>query len=105
MTPVPSNQSGTKARALQLNLIHGHRVTSVHVASNATQAEKLRDMLAEQGFEFHLSRPYLLFSAGKANSRLRSTKRVPKVVIHRGKDTQDFRYSSSSNRRSPEKPA
>jgi ribonuclease HIII len=88
MTPVPSNQSRTKARALQLNLIHGQRVTSFTLPLTPTQAEKLRELLAEQGFEF-ISRPYMLFSARKGKLSIAVYEKGPKVVIQ-GKETQDF---------------
>src|SRR5258707_15102991 len=64
MAPIPSNQSRAKPRALQLNLIHGQRVTSLTLPLTAVQAGKLRELLAEQGFEF-ISRPYMLFFAQK----------------------------------------
>ena len=88
MTPVPSNQSGTKARALQLILIHAQMVTSFTLPLTPTQAEKLRELLAEQGFEF-ISRPYMLFSARKGKLSIAVYEKGPKVVIQ-GKETQDF---------------
>jgi len=86
--PVPSNQGSAKPRALQLNLIHAQRVTSFSLPLTATQAEKLRELLAGQGFEF-ISRPYMLFSARKGKLSIAVYEKGPKVVIQ-GKETENF---------------
>jgi ribonuclease HIII len=88
VTPIPSNQSHAKPRALQLNLIHAQRVTSFTLPLTPAQAEKLRELLAEQGFEF-ISRPYMLFFAQKGKLSIAVYEKGPKVVIQ-GKETQEF---------------
>jgi ribonuclease HIII len=86
--PVPTNQCPAKARALQLNLIHGQQVTSFSLPLTAAQAVKLRALLEEQGFEF-ISRPYMLFFAQKGKLSIAVYEKGPKVVIQ-GKETEDF---------------
>jgi ribonuclease HIII len=88
MKPVPSNQGRAKPRALELNLIHAQQVTSLSLPLSAAQAEKLRDLLAEQDFEF-ISRPYMLFFASKGKLSIAVYEKGPKVVIQ-GKGTEDF---------------
>lgn len=88
MKPIPSNQSRAKPRALQLNLIHAQRVTSFTLPLTPVQAEKLRELLAEQGFEF-ISRPYMLFFAQKGKLSVAVYEKGPKVVVQ-GKETEDF---------------
>jgi ribonuclease HIII len=88
VSPIPSQQSRTKARALKLNLIHGQPVTSFSLALTSNQAEKLRQLLADQGFEF-ISRPYMLFFAKKGKLSIAVYEKGPKVVIQ-GKETEDF---------------
>ena len=88
MEPVPSNQGGAKPRALQLNLIHDQRVTSFTLPLTAAQAEKLRELLAGQAFEF-ISRPYMLFFAQKGKLSIAMYEKGPKVVIQ-GKETENF---------------
>jgi ribonuclease HIII len=86
--PVPRDQSCAKPRALQLNLIHAQRVNSFSLPLDAAQAEKLRELLTEQGFEF-ISRPYMLFFAKKGKLSIAVYEKGPKVVIQ-GKGTEDF---------------
>jgi ribonuclease HIII len=86
--PKPSDQSPAKPRALQINLIHAQQVTSFSLPLSSTQAEKLRQLLAEQGFEF-ISRPYMLFFARKGKLSVAVYEKGPKVVIQ-GKETEDF---------------
>ena len=88
MAPVPSDQSRAKHGALQLNLIHAQRVTSFSLPLTAAQAEKLRQLLADQDFEF-ISRPYMLFFARKGKLSVAVYEKGPKVVIQ-GKETEDF---------------
>ena len=88
MKPIPSNQGCTKPRALQLNLIHAQWVTSFSLPLSATQAEKLRELLAGQDFEF-IERPYMLFFARKGKLSIAIYEKGPKVVIQ-GKGTEDF---------------
>jgi len=86
--PVPRDQVCAKPRALQLNLIHAQRVTSFSLPLNGAQADKLRQLLTEQDFEF-ISRPYMLFSARKGKLSIAVYEKGPKVVIQ-GKGTEDF---------------
>jgi ribonuclease HIII len=86
--PIPSNQGRAKPRALQLNLIHAERVTSFSLPLSAAQATKLRELLAEQDFEF-ISRPYMLFFARKGKLSIAVYEKGPKVVVQ-GKGTEDF---------------
>jgi ribonuclease HIII len=73
---------------LQLNLIHAQQVTSFSLPLDAAQAEKLRELLTEQGFEF-ISRPYMLFFAKKGKLSIAVYEKGPKIVIQ-GKGTEDF---------------
>jgi ribonuclease HIII len=86
--PIPSDQGRAKPRALELNLIHAQQVTSFSLPLSAAQAEKLRELLAEQDFEF-VSRPYMLFFASKGKLSIAVYEKGPKVVIQ-GKGTEDF---------------
>ena len=88
MSPIPSHQSRAKPRALKLNLIHGQWVTSFTLPLSSDQAERLRQLLVDQGFEF-ISRPYMLFSARKGKLSIAVYEKGPKVVIQ-GKETEDF---------------
>jgi ribonuclease HIII len=86
--PIPSSQGRAKPRALELNLIHAQQVTSFSLPLSAAQAEKLRELLAEQDFEF-VSRPYMLFFASKGKLSVAVYEKGPKVVVQ-GKGTEDF---------------
>jgi ribonuclease HIII len=85
---VPTHQTRAKPRALQLILIHAERVTSFSLPLTQEQAEKLKTLLLDQGFEF-LSRPYMLFFAQKGKLSIAVYEKGPKVVIQ-GKGTEDF---------------
>lgn len=52
------------------------------------QAEKLRGLLAERGFEF-MTKPYCAFAATKPRLSVLVYEKGPKVVVQ-GKDTEDF---------------
>ena len=73
---------------MELNLIHALPVTSFSLSLTPEQAEKLRALLADQGFEF-VNRPYTLFFAQKGKLSVAVYEKGPKVVIQ-GKDTEDF---------------
>ncbi len=53
-----------------------------------TQAEKLRTVLAERGYEF-ITKPYCLYAASKAKVNVLVYEKGPKAVVQ-GKDTEDF---------------
>jgi ribonuclease HIII len=63
-------------------------VNSYTIAITQSQAEALRTLLAEQGFEF-VERPYTIFFAQKAGLSVAVYQKGPKVVVQ-GKDTEDF---------------
>ena len=63
-------------------------VNSYTIAITQSQAEALRTLLAEQGFEF-VDRPYTIFFAQKAGLSVAVYQNGPKVVVQ-GKDTEDF---------------
>ena len=63
-------------------------MNSYTIAITTAQAEALRKLLADQGFEF-VDRPYTIFFAQKAKLSIAVYEKGPKVVIQ-GKDTEDF---------------
>jgi ribonuclease HIII len=63
-------------------------VNSYTIAITSSQAEALRTLLAEQGFEF-ADRPYTLFFAQKPKLSVAVYEKGPKIVVQ-GKDTEDF---------------
>ncbi|MBV9491587.1 MAG: ribonuclease HIII [Verrucomicrobia bacterium] len=64
------------------------KVQTYTAALTLSQAETLRAILEEQGFEF-AERPYTLFFAHKAKLSVAAYEKGPKVVVQ-GKDTEDF---------------
>jgi ribonuclease HIII len=63
-------------------------VNSYTVPIKAEQAEALRDLLADQGFDF-IERPYTIFFAQKDKLSVAVYEKGPKVVVQ-GKDTEEF---------------
>jgi ribonuclease HIII len=63
-------------------------LTSHTQALTAAQAEKLRALLAERGFEF-MTKPYCLYAATKPKVNVLVYEKGPKVVVQ-GKGTEDF---------------
>jgi ribonuclease HIII len=63
-------------------------VNSYTVAIQPSQAEALRKLLEDQGFEF-VDRPYTIFFAQKAKLSVAVYEKGPKVVVQ-GKETEDF---------------
>jgi len=63
-------------------------LTSYTHALTAAQAEKLRALLAERGFEF-MTKPYCLYAATKPKVNVLVYEKGPKVVVQ-GKGTEDF---------------
>jgi ribonuclease HIII len=63
-------------------------LNSYTIAIQPSQAEALRKLLEERGFEF-LERPYTIFFAQKAKLSIAVYEKGPKVVVQ-GKDTEDF---------------
>ncbi|MDZ4404162.1 ribonuclease HIII [Prosthecobacter sp.] len=63
-------------------------LTSHTQALTATQAEKLRALLKERGFEF-MTKPYCLYAASKPKVNVLVYEKGPKVVVQ-GKETEDF---------------
>jgi ribonuclease HIII len=63
-------------------------VNSYTVPIKAEQAEALRDLLADQGFDF-IERPYTIFFAQKGKLSIAVYEKGPKVVVQ-GKDTEEF---------------
>jgi ribonuclease HIII len=63
-------------------------VNSYTIAIQPSQAEALRNLLKEQGFEFD-DRPYTIFFAQKAKLSVAVYEKGPKVVVQ-GKETEDF---------------
>ncbi|MBV9130701.1 MAG: DUF3378 domain-containing protein, partial [Verrucomicrobia bacterium] len=63
-------------------------VNSYTIAIQPSQAEALRKLLKEQGFEF-ADRPYTIFFAQKAKLSVAVYEKGPKVVVQ-GKGTEDF---------------
>lgn len=63
-------------------------LTSYTHALTAAQAEKLRALLADRGFEFQI-KPYCLYAAAKSKVNVLVYEKGPKVVVQ-GKETEDF---------------
>lgn len=63
-------------------------MNSYTVPIKAEQAEALRDLLADQGFDF-IERPYTIFFAQKGKLSVAVYQKGPKVVVQ-GKDTEEF---------------
>jgi ribonuclease HIII len=63
-------------------------VNSYTVPIKAEQAEALRALLADQGFDF-VERPYTIFFAQKGKLSVAIYEKGPKVVVQ-GKDTEEF---------------
>jgi len=63
-------------------------VNSYTIAIQPAQAEALRKLLHDQGFEF-VERPYTIFFAQKAKLSVAVYEKGPKVVVQ-GKETEDF---------------
>jgi len=63
-------------------------VNSYTIAIRPAQAEALRKLLHDQGFEF-VERPYTIFFAQKAKLSVAVYEKGPKVVVQ-GKETEDF---------------
>jgi ribonuclease HIII len=63
-------------------------VNSYTIAIQPSQAEALRNLLKEQGFEF-VERPYTIFFAQKAKLSIAVYEKGPKVVVQ-GRETEDF---------------
>ena len=63
-------------------------LTSYTHALTAAQAEKLRTLLADRGFEFQI-KPYCLYAAAKSKVNVLVYEKGPKVVVQ-GKETEDF---------------
>jgi ribonuclease HIII len=63
-------------------------VNSYTVPIKAEQAEALRALLADQGFDF-VERPYTIFFAQKGKLSVAVYEKGPKVVVQ-GKDTEEF---------------
>jgi ribonuclease HIII len=63
-------------------------VNSYTISIQPSQAEALRKLLEDRGFEF-VTRPYTLFFAQKAKLSVAVYEKGPKVVVQ-GKETEDF---------------
>jgi ribonuclease HIII len=63
-------------------------VNSYTIAIQPSQAEALRNLLKDKGFEF-VDRPYTIFFAQKAKLSVAVYEKGPKVVVQ-GKETEDF---------------
>ena len=63
-------------------------MNSYAVPIKAGQAEALRDLLADKGFDF-IERPYTIFFAQKGKLSVAVYEKGPKVVVQ-GKDTEEF---------------
>ena len=63
-------------------------MTTHTAALTSAQAEKLRSVLEERGYEFE-TKPYAIFSAKKGKLNVTVYEKGPKVLIQ-GKDTEDF---------------
>jgi len=63
-------------------------LTSHTHALTAAQAEKLRALLDERGFEF-MTKPYCLYAASKAKVNVLVYEKGPKVLVQ-GRETADF---------------
>src|ERR1700731_113007 len=89
MTLKPSGQLRAKLRDFAEKLFHPNEpVNSYTIAIQPSQAEALRNLLKEQGFEFD-DRPYTIFFAQKAKLSVAVYEKGPKVVVQ-GKETEDF---------------
>jgi ribonuclease HIII len=85
----PGNQLLAKLRDFRENLFHPTApVNSYTIAIQPSQAEALKDLLQDQGFEF-VDRPYTIFFAQKAKLSIAVYEKGPKVVVQ-GKETEDF---------------
>jgi ribonuclease HIII len=63
-------------------------VNSYTIAIQPSQAQALKNLLQDQGFEF-VDRPYTIFFAQKAKLSIAVYEKGPKVVVQ-GKETEDF---------------
>lgn len=63
-------------------------ITSCTHALTPAQAERLRTLLQERGFEF-MTKPYCLYAAAKPKVNVLVYEKGPKVVVQ-GKETEDF---------------
>lgn len=63
-------------------------VTSYTKPLTSAQADKLRSLLAERGYEFE-TKPWCLFAAAKGKVSVLVYEKGPKVVVQ-GKETEDF---------------
>jgi ribonuclease HIII len=84
----PGGQSASKIRAFPTDVIHVASVNSYTAPLTEVQAERLRSLLAEQGFEFQ-TRPYTAFFAQKKNLSVAVYEKGPKAVIQ-GRETENF---------------
>ena len=85
----PRGQLRAKLRDFAEKLFHPNEpVNSYTIAIQPSQAEALRNLLKEQGFEFD-DRPYTIFFAQKAKLSVAVYEKGPKVVVQ-GKETEDF---------------
>jgi ribonuclease HIII len=89
MTLKPSDQFRAKLRDFRENLFHPTApVNSYTISILPSQAEALRNLLKDRGFEF-ADRPYTLFFAQKEKLSVAVYEKGPKVVVQ-GKETEDF---------------
>jgi len=89
LTLKPSDQFRAKLRDFRVNLLHPTApVNSYTISILPSQAEALRNLLKDRGFEF-ADRPYTLFFAQKEKLSVAVYEKGPKVVIQ-GKETEDF---------------
>src|ERR1700722_19629180 len=85
----PEGQFRAKLRDFTVNLFHPTSpVNSYTIAIQPSQAEALKNLLKDQGFEF-VERPYTIFFAQKAKLSVAVYEKGPKVVVQ-GKETDDF---------------
>ena len=89
MALIPVRERRPKLRAFGKILFHSNgKVNSYTIAITPSQAEALKTLLTEQGFEF-VDRPYTIFFAQKAKLSVAAYEKGPKVVVQ-GKETEDF---------------
>ena len=89
MTFEPVSQFRAKLRDFTENLFHPTApVNSYTIAIQPSQAEALRNLLEDQGFEF-VDRPYTIFFAQKGKLSIAVYEKGPKIVVQ-GKETEDF---------------
>ncbi len=89
LTSKPGDQRRAKLRAFNEILFHPFApVNSYTIAITPPQAEALKILLKDQGFEF-ADRPYTIFFAQKAKLSVAVYEKGPKVVLQ-GKDTEEF---------------